>query len=404
MKLVILTAQIGHYHDARYRALAAAGSDVTVVATQNEADFAEFMAVETGGYPAQRLFEGREAYRHAAVEGRVWPAVQRKLAALDPAVIAVAGWATPESFAAIAWARRHRRRLAMLSASQRTDAARSRWREWVKARVVGHCDAALVGGPSHLDYIAALGIPRDRAFMGYDAVDNAHFAAGADAARADAEATRARLGMPGRYFLASARFIPKKNLLRLVRAYAMTLKNRPDVPDLVILGDGPERGAVEAAIAAAGLVERVHLPGFCGYADLPALYGLSDGFVHVSTSEQWGLVINEAAASGVAAIASSACGATPSLVRDGVNGFVVDALDERSIAAALADLVELSRDRRLEMGAASRRIVADWGPERFASGLLSACDSARACPARGLAPWDHALLRFLAGQSIATVE
>ena len=77
-------------------------------------------------------------------------------------------------------------------------------------------------------------------------------------------------------------------------------------------------------------------------------------------------MINEAAASGVAVIVSSACGATSSLVQDDVNGFTVDASNDMSIAEALS---ALSPDRRRQMGAASRRIVAEWGPERFASGL-----------------------------------
>jgi len=400
MTLAILTAQIGHYHDARYRALAATGTPFTVLATQNEADFAEFMASRTGGYPVQHLFKGRAAYLQACAARSVWPATQERLSSLDPSVVVAAGWATPESFAAVAWARKHHRRLVMLSASQASDASRSVWREGIKRRIVGLSDAALVGGPTHREYAVALGLPPDAVFMGYDAVDNAHFAAGA---RADAAATRSRLGMPERYLLASARFIVKKNLPRLVSAYAGAIAGRPGAPDLVILGDGPERPAVEAAIAGAGVAGRVHLPGFRSYPDLPALYGLSEGFVHVSTSEQWGLVINEAAASGVPVVASSACGATGPLVADGETGFVVEAGSEASIRDGLRRLIDLDPERRAAMGRAAERRVADWGPERFADGLLSACRAAEARPARGLAPWDAALLRILTRRSINAV-
>lgn len=404
MTLALFTAQIGHYHDARYRAAAAAGAQFTVIATQNEADFSEFMAAGTGSYPVQHLFAGRAAYRSACAKGKVWSSVQASLSALDPSVVIVAGWATPESFAAIAWARKHRRRLVMLSDSQGNDAARSVWRERVKARVVGLCDAALVGGPSHHDYIAQLGLPRENIFMGYDAVDNAHFEYGAEAARKSENAVRSGLGMPARYLLASARFIPKKNLPRLVTAYGKALKSRVEGPDLVILGNGPEGDAVEATIAKQGLKGRVHLPGFRGYGDLPALYGLSEGFVHVSTSEQWGLVINEAAASGVPVVASTACGATAPLVENGVTGFVVDAESEDSIAAALMQLMGLDAQRRAEMGRAGQKRVADWGLERFAEGLLAACRSAEGSPPRGLAPWDAALLRLLSRRSINAVQ
>jgi len=404
LTLALFTAQIGHYHDARYRALAATGTSFAVLATQNEADFAEFMASGDGGYPTEQLFNGRAAYRQACVEGQVWPAVQSRLSALDPSVVVVAGWATAESFAAIAWARKQRRRLVMLSESQASDSSRSSWREAIKRRVVSLSDAALVGGSSHRDYAIALGLPDDAVFTGYDAVENTHFATGAREARATGAAMRHRLGMPERYLLASARFIAKKNLPRLVCAYAGAIADRSDVPDLVILGDGPERAAVESVIARTGMSERVHLPGFRGYPDLPALYGLSEGFLHVSTSEQWGLVINEAAASGVPVVASSACGATGPLVADGETGFVVNAESEGSIREGLRRLIDLHPERRAAMGQAAQRRVADWGPERFADGLLSACRAAEARPARGLAPWDAALLGLLARRSINAVS
>lgn len=405
MTLAILTAQIGHYHDARFRAVAAAGADFTVIATQNEADFSEFMALGSDRYPVQRMFEGRAAYRQACALGQVWPSVQASLSALGPTVVIVAGWASPESFAAIAWARRHHRRIVMMSESQNSDAARSSWRERVKARVVGLCDAALVGGASHREYVVQLGIARKLAFMGYDVVDNAYFASEAEAARAIETAVRLDLGLPDRYLLASARFIPKKNLTCLITAYSKALKGRSDMPHLVILGDGPERGSVEATIVETGLVGRVHLPGFRGYGELPALYGLSEGFVHVSTSEQWGLVINEAAASGVPVVASSACGATASLIVDGVTGFVVDAEREDSIRNGLLRLMDLDASRRATMGLAGQNLMADWGPERFAEGLLAACRAAEESPPRGgLAPWDEALLRVLSRQSIGAVQ
>ncbi|MGP3726346.1 glycosyltransferase [Cereibacter sphaeroides] len=210
--------------------------------------------------------------------------------------------------------------------------------------------------------------------------------------------------MPRRYLLASARFIPKKNLPRLVAAYGKALRGRVEAPDLVILGDGPQRGDIETAIAVEGLVERIHLRGFRKYCELPAIYALSEGLVHVSTSEQWGLVINEAAAAGVPILASSACGATVPLVEDNVTGFVVDSESKDSIALGLTKLMDLDEARRHEMGRAAQIRVADWGLERFTNGLVAACRAAQACQSRGLMLWDSALLRVLARQPIGSVQ
>ena len=57
------------------------------------------------------------------------------------------------------------------------------WRRWIKRQIVKQFDAAFVGGEPHKRHFASLGIPADKIFTGYDAVDNALFAARADEVR-----------------------------------------------------------------------------------------------------------------------------------------------------------------------------------------------------------------------------
>jgi glycosyltransferase involved in cell wall biosynthesis len=265
------------------------------------------------------------------------------------------------------------------------------------------CDAALVAGRSHKNYIVSLGMAAARVFLGYDAVDNAHFERGAAAAHAQAGALRAQYELPARYLLASARFIPKKNLPRLVQAYALAIEGQADAPDLVLLGDGPERAAIESAIALIQQPNKVHLPGFRSYDQLPAYYGLAEGFVHVSTTEQWGLVINEAAAAGLPLVISRTCGAALELVREGENGFLVDPYEVENLADGLRRLMALTPDERAAMGKASQHLVADWGPARFADGLAGACKAALAQPPRRLAPWDALLVKGLGHRRFTSV-
>ena len=90
--------------------------------------------------------------------------------------------------------------------------------------------AALVGGQRHVEYLVELGMPRERVFTGYDVVDNHYFHQKAQEVRsqrssASAKATadrevRQKYALPENYFLASARFIEKKNLSTLIEAYA----------------------------------------------------------------------------------------------------------------------------------------------------------------------------------------
>ena len=101
-------------------------------------------------------------------------------------------------------------------------------------------DAALVGGKPQKEYAASLGIPADRIWVGYDVVDNGHFAGGAAAARTQEARRRRELRLSIPYFLTVCRFIEKKNLVRLLDAYRLYRNLYSQNPwDLVLCGSGP---------------------------------------------------------------------------------------------------------------------------------------------------------------------
>lgn len=393
MHIAVVARQIGNYHDARYRATAKLVERLTIISTANEGGFAEFLSDNVGPYAALRLFPNRRQYQLAVADGRLAAEVKATLDRIAPDAVAVSGWATPECAAAIAWARSNGAPLVMMSDSQRDDAPRSFVGEAVKSRLVSLCDAALVAGPPHASYVQRLGMPPDRIHLGYDVVDNRHFAEGAASARLVAQRARAEHGLPRRYILASARFIRKKNLSTLVAGYAQARRSTSsEKPDLVMLGDGEEKESILAVARAEGVERWLHLPGYRGYGALPTYYGLADAFVLVSIREQWGLVVNEAMASGLPVVVSEPCGAARTLLNDGVNGFVVDP-DARSIGTTLNRLFSMDTEELAKMGRRAASTISEWGPERFANSLIAAFGSAAALPRRTrLTPWDAAIL------------
>lgn len=404
MKLVIFTAQVSPYHNARYVAATKYFNEVHVVSSVNAGDFSEFLATSLGDYTLHRLYVGRGEYTAAAASRELSERVRAVLEQVQPDFIAAAGWTTPENLAALVYGRERNVPIVVMSESQADDAPRSFIREVIKKRIVSKFDAALVGGPPHADYAAALGIPRERIHFGYNAVDNAHFARGGEAARTKDVQLRRDLDLPERYILASARFIKKKNLPNLVLAYSEARRRIRDAPDLVILGDGPERPEVERAISESGVASHICLPGFRGYDLLPAFYALSEGFVHVSASEQWGLVINEAMASGVPVVVSNRCGATRAVVEHGVSGLVTDT-DVGAISEALIALFRLSPEARQTMGRAAADAISAWGPDRFGAGMRAAVDTALAARRRGpISLFDRLLFKRLERRIIATVS
>ena len=108
--------------------------------------------------------------------------------------------------------------MVVMSESSRQDEPRTWWKEAIKRRIVGLYSAALVGGQRHVEYLAELGMPRERIFTGYDVVDNRYFRHKAEEVRSQRSEVRQKYALPENYFLASARFIEKKNLSTLIRS------------------------------------------------------------------------------------------------------------------------------------------------------------------------------------------
>jgi glycosyltransferase involved in cell wall biosynthesis len=134
----------------------------------------------------------------------------------------------------------------------------------------------------------------------------------------------------------------------------------------------------------------VHLPGFKQYDELPVYYASARAFVHASTTEQWGLVVNEAIASGLPVIVSDRCGCMPELVNG--NGFTFDPLDEQALAARLLQMASLSEQDLARFAEASRRIAARFGPDLFAEGLERAAMTAMNLTRKRFGLLDRALL------------
>ena len=77
---------------------------------------------------------------------------------------------------------------------------------------------------------------------------------------------------------------------------------------LVIVGEGPLRDELEELIRDLGIESSVRFLGKKGYAELPAIYGLAEALVLSSSTDQWGLAVNEGMAAGLPVIVSSGAG------------------------------------------------------------------------------------------------
>ena len=198
-----------------------------------------------------------------------------------------------------------------------------RWIRWAAAKAEG-----LVAVSSGLrDRLAALGARPDRVRVLRNGVDLAQFRPG------DRAAARRELGLTRPTLLAVGNLVALKRHKLMVEALALLPKT-----DLVIVGDGPERGAIEAAVRANGVGERVRLLGRLPQERLAQIYQAADLLLLVSTHEGWPNVLLESMACGTPVVVSAIAGVAD-IVATPAAGRVVAAVTAQRLAAAIGDLL-----------------------------------------------------------------
>jgi glycosyltransferase involved in cell wall biosynthesis len=143
----------------------------------------------------------------------------------------------------------------------------------------------------------------------------------------------------------------------VIAAFAAVAARRPNW-DLLMIGDGPLRTSLDASLPP-DLRQRIIWTGFLDdQATVSALYRSSDVLILPSDFEPWGLVVNEAAAAGLAIICSEVVGASAELVRDQFNGRIVSPGDLEKLTSCVLDVTDCARINTMK--SASSVLLADW--------------------------------------------
>ncbi|MCA0869491.1 glycosyltransferase family 4 protein [Seohaeicola saemankumensis] len=151
------------------------------------------------------------------------------------------------------------------------------------------------------------------------------------------------------------RFVEQKGQMVLVEAMARLRDTNSDV-HLTLVGDGPMRGDLEAAIARHDLGGAITLTGWLDEDGVRAALDAAHALAMPSFAEGLPMVVMEAMAAERAVIATYIAG-TPELVRPGETGSLVPAGDAAALADAIRALAVTPRDRLQDMARAGRARV-----------------------------------------------
>ena len=287
--------------------------------------------------------------------------LNEKLNDLDPDFVAIAGYFRPTMLFALLRCLINKKKTILFSESTEIDNTRIWWKEYIKSTILRFYNAALVGGKPQKRYLIKLGMEEKAIALGYNIVGNENFN--------PCEIRKSKRPFKSKYFLSINRFIEKKNIIFLLHAYAeYKRKSGSNAWDLVLCGDGELRNKIETTIELLNLSDSVHLTGFLQQNELLPYFAHAECFVHASTHEQWGLVINEAMAAGLPVVVSNRCGCCEDLVVEGINGFGFDPHNKKQLTDLMlkmsSDEIDLTA-----MGRAGLEHIQKFSPDYFAQGI-----------------------------------
>ena len=259
-----------------------------------------------------------------------------ELAKSDAEVVICCGWDSPAAFYCGLWARCSNRPFIVWSGSTAVETSRLRtWTAPIVRWLVRSADAWISDGTRAAEYLASLGADPERTFPAFNAVDNAFYASASRMDAVERNEARLRFGVGnGPLVLYVGNLLALKGVFELVEAFAKFAEQHADAR-LLVVGEGEDGPAMRERLERLGVSERVVFTGFADANTIATCFGMADLFVLASRQEIWGMVINEALASGVPVLATDVCGAAADLIEDGINGYRVPSRNPDALAEAM---------------------------------------------------------------------
>lgn len=218
---------------------------------------------------------------------------------------------------------------------------------WIEGRAEAHAAAVIAITPRLADRLREGGVRPERIHVIPPGVNQSLF---------EGPFSRPLPAMEGRRVVYAGRLHRSKAVTTLVGAAKLMSSDA----QVLVVGDGPQRGELERAIEGLGLGDRVHITGFVPHHSVPAHLAHADVVVLPSVYEELGSVLLEAIHLGRPIVASDA-GGIPGVIRHGDNGLLVTPNNPAALARAIDRVLsDPSLSAKLSAGARCDASKYDW--------------------------------------------
>lgn len=282
------------------------------------------------------------------------------------------------------WAKNNHKKFIMFDDAKPSQIKRNFFVQWVKDLITMQIDGLWLPSKDYNEAYRKFIDKDSLVFYGYNCIDN------------DLFKFRAKREMDFTTIICVARLVPIKNIDYLLRAWKLIEKRRPNYR-LVIIGDGPEFVNLNELTLHMGLKTIVFL-GAVNNSDIPTYFYNSAAFVLPSLSESWGLVVNEAMASGLPILISNKINASNTLLKEGINGFGFEPSNVKNIAEKIISFIDLNIEEKRKMSENSSKIINSMNYENMGEELVSMLTRAKNMHGRKPGPLASMLINLWHGR------
>jgi len=193
-------------------------------------------------------------------------------------------------------------------------------RALLKRIIVRGADRYIAYGTKAKEYLEYFGAEGGKIYIGTNTVDMEDFKSRVEEYRKKDSFLRGRKRYPKYLLLYIGQLINRKGIIQVLKA--LDILGDKEI-GLFVVGNGPEENVLKAFCKEKN-IKNVFFEGFKQQEELIKYYAFSDIFILSSFEEVWGLVVNEAMASGLYVLSSKYAGASYDLIKEGCNGEIFD--------------------------------------------------------------------------------
>lgn len=241
----------------------------------------------------------------------------------------------------------------------------------VKQMIIGGADRYIAYGKKSAKYLTHMGASKGNIHVGINTVDMNWFRKKAKEFQEDKNIRKKRSRYPKLLMLYVGQLINRKGIYQLCKA--LNELRDPNV-GLLIVGSGLQSRELKQFCKDQNL-ENVYFEGFQQQEALLRYYALADVLILPSFKEVWGLVVNEALASGIYVLCSNYAGAAYDLIKEGWNGILFDPHSIEELIILIQKAKEQVEDLRARRDAISKHACHEFSIERSAQAFSNAVEA-----------------------------